>query len=46
MAPALEAQGYHYHFDYAEGGGHLDGSVVAQTLPQALLRLRRDYPID
>jgi len=36
MAEALKAKGYHYEFVYALGAGHVDGKVVAQTLPQAL----------
>jgi enterochelin esterase-like enzyme len=46
MAASLEAKGYHYHFDYAEGAGHVDGGVVPQTLPQALLWAFRGHPID
>ncbi|HVJ13827.1 MAG TPA: enterobactin esterase, partial [Polyangiaceae bacterium] len=45
MAASLAAKGYHYHFDFAEGAGHLDGGVVAQTLPDALLWLWRGYPL-
>jgi enterochelin esterase-like enzyme len=44
-AAALKARGYHYHFDYALGAGHLDGNVVAQTLPTALQWVWRGYPI-
>jgi len=44
MALALETMGYHYHFDYALSAGHLDGDVVAQTLPSALLYVWRGYP--
>lgn len=36
MAEALKAKGYHYQFIYALGAGHVDGKVVAQTLPHAL----------
>jgi enterochelin esterase-like enzyme len=36
MAEALQTKGYHYQFVYALGAGHVDGKVVAQTLPQAL----------
>jgi S-formylglutathione hydrolase FrmB len=46
MAASLEAKGYHYHFDYAEGAGHVDGGVVPQTLPQALLWAFRGHPLD
>jgi enterochelin esterase family protein len=45
MAASLKAQKYHYHFDFAPGAGHVDGNVVAQTLPDALLWLWRDYPL-
>jgi enterochelin esterase-like enzyme len=46
MAASFAAKGYHYHYDYALDAGHLDGDVVAQTLPSALLWLWRGYPID
>jgi hypothetical protein len=46
MAAAFKAKGYHYHFDYAQGGGHLDGGAVAQTLPAAMLWAWRGYPIN
>jgi len=46
MAASLKAKGYHYHFDYALGAGHLDGGVVAQTLPSALLWVWRGFPIN
>ena len=36
MAEAMKAKNYHYQFVYALGAGHVDGKVVAQTLPQAL----------
>ncbi len=36
MAEALQAKGYHHQLVYALGAGHVDGRVVAQTLPQAL----------
>ncbi len=45
MAASFAAKGYHYHFDFAEGAGHLDGGVVAQSLPDALLWLWRGYPL-
>lgn len=45
MAASLKAKGYHYHFDYAEGAGHVDGGVVPQTLPDALLWVWRGYPL-
>jgi iron(III)-enterobactin esterase len=43
MAGVLKAKGYHYQFVYSAGAGHVDGKVVAQTLPQALEWLWRDY---
>jgi enterochelin esterase-like enzyme len=43
MAAVLKAQGYHYQFVYAEGAGHVDRRVVAQTLPQALEWLWQAY---
>jgi enterochelin esterase family protein len=44
MAASLAAKKYHYHFDLAMGAGHVDGGVIAQTLPAALLWLWRGYP--
>lgn len=46
MAASLAAKGYHYHFDYAKGAGHVDGNVVAQTLPDALAWAWRGYPLE
>jgi enterochelin esterase-like enzyme len=43
MAAALKAKGYHYQFVFAEGAGHVDRRVVAQTLPEALTWLWRGY---
>jgi iron(III)-enterobactin esterase len=45
-AQEFMAKGYHYHYDYALAAGHLDGNVVAQTLPTALLWLWRGFPIE
>ena len=45
MAAEFKAKGYHYHYDDAQGAGHLDGGVVAQTLPTALLYVWRGYPV-
>lgn len=45
MAMSFKAKGYHYHFDDAQGAGHLDGNAVAQTLPKALLWVWRGYPL-
>lgn len=46
MAAALKAKGYHYHFDYANGAGHVDGNVVAQTLPAAMEWVWRGHPVE
>ncbi|HXI60719.1 MAG TPA: alpha/beta hydrolase-fold protein, partial [Polyangia bacterium] len=46
MAAALKARGYHYHYDYAIGAGHVDGGVVNQTVVEALLYVWRGYPIN
>jgi enterochelin esterase-like enzyme len=46
MAASFKAKGYHYHYDYAQGAGHDDGRVIAQTLAQALLWVWRGYPIN
>jgi iron(III)-enterobactin esterase len=46
MAASYKLKGYHYHFDLAQGGQHLDGGAVAQTLPAAMLWVWRGYPID
>ncbi|MBC7660995.1 MAG: hypothetical protein H7249_14960 [Chitinophagaceae bacterium] len=45
-AAALAAKGYHYRFNLAQGAGHVDGKVISQTLPTALVWLWRGYPID
>jgi enterochelin esterase family protein len=45
MAAALKAKGYHYRYEFARRGKHVDGKVVGQTLPEALLWLWRGYPI-
>ncbi|MDB5354040.1 MAG: putative esterase [Phycisphaerales bacterium] len=46
MAVALKAKGYHYRYEFAKGAGHVDGKVVRQTLPEALLWLWRGYPVE
>ncbi|HTA18596.1 MAG TPA: alpha/beta hydrolase-fold protein, partial [Polyangia bacterium] len=46
MAASFALKGYHYHFDYVMGAGHVDGGAVAQTLPGALLWLWRGYPVN
>ncbi len=45
MASALKAKGYHYHYDFSAGAKHVDGNVVKQTLPDALLWVWRGYPV-
>ena len=46
MAAEFKAKAYHYHFDAAQGAGHLDGNAVAQTLPTALQYVWRGYPLN
>jgi len=43
MAAVLAAKGYHYQFVFAENAGHVDRSVRAQTLPEALEWVWRGY---
>src|SRR5579862_1452027 len=45
MAAALKAKGYHYRYVFSAGAGHVDGRVVRQTLPEAMLWLWQGYPI-
>ena len=45
MAAALKAKGYHYRYEFAKAAKHVDGRVVAQTLPEALLWLWRGYAV-
>jgi enterochelin esterase-like enzyme len=45
MAAALKAKRYHYQYVFAAESGHVDGRVVAQTLPQALEWVWKGYPI-
>ena len=42
-ALALKARNYHYHFDLAQGAGHVDQGPLRQTLPTALTWLWRGY---
>ena len=44
MARVLAARHYSYQFVFAENAGHVDRAVRAQTLPEALEFLWRDYP--
>lgn len=44
MAAVLKAKGYDYRYVRANDAVHVDGNVIAQTLPGALEWLWRDYP--
>lgn len=44
MAAALAAKRYDYRYVVAADASHVDGDVIAQTLPGALEWLWRDYP--
>jgi hypothetical protein len=46
MAAAFKLRGYHYHYDHAQGAGHVDNNVVHQTIVEAMLYVWRGYPID
>jgi enterochelin esterase-like enzyme len=46
MAEVLKAKEYHYRYVFANGAGHVDGKVVGQTLPEALLYVWQGYPIE
>lgn len=43
MADVLEAQGYAYRYEFAEGAEHVDYRVTEQTLPDTLRWLWQDY---
>jgi enterochelin esterase-like enzyme len=43
LAAALQLRGYHFHYDHAMGGGHVDGGVTKQTIAEALTWLWRGY---
>jgi enterochelin esterase-like enzyme len=45
MAGVLAAKGYHYQFVFARNAGHVDKSVKAQTLPEALEYVWRGYRV-
>jgi iron(III)-enterobactin esterase len=45
MAAALKEKKYHYRYVFAAGAKHVDGGVVKQTLPDAMLWLWQGYPI-
>ena len=44
MAAALAAKHYDYQFLFVRNAGHVDGAMVAQTLPAALVWLWAGYP--
>lgn len=44
MAAALKTKGYDVRYVVAKDAVHVDGDVIAQTLPTALEWLWRDYP--
>ena len=44
MAAALASKHYDYRYVVAADAGHVDADVIAQTLPEALEWLWRDYP--
>lgn len=43
MAKVLAEKGYHYQFVFAKNAGHTDRTVKAQTLPEALEYVWKDY---
>jgi enterochelin esterase family protein len=43
MAASLMKRGYHFHYDHAQGAGHVDNGVLTQTLPEALTWVWRGY---
>ncbi|HSZ82234.1 MAG TPA: alpha/beta hydrolase-fold protein [Polyangia bacterium] len=43
MAASLMTRGYHFHYDHAQGAGHVDNGVLTQTLPEALTWVWRGY---
>lgn len=45
MAAVLKAKGYHYRYVFSKASGHVDGRVVSNTLPDALLWLWAGYPV-
>jgi enterochelin esterase-like enzyme len=44
MAKVLKAKGYRTQYVFAKDAKHVDGRVIAQTLPEALEWLWRGYP--
>lgn len=45
MAAVLKVKGYRYRFIFCKNAKHVDGRVVRETLPGALLWLWQGYPI-
>ena len=45
MAAAFKARGYKYQYVYSRDSRHVDRAVVAQTLPEALEWLWKDYRV-
>jgi hypothetical protein len=43
MAAALKAKGYPYQFVFSEASGHVERSVVMQTLPEAFEWVWKGY---
>ena len=46
MARELAKKGYKYQFVFARNAGHCDRAVKAQTLPNALEFVWKDYPVN
>ena len=44
MAKILAAKGYHYQFIFSRNASHVDNPTEAQTLPEALEWVWKDYP--
>jgi hypothetical protein len=44
MARVLADKGYTYQFTFAKNSGHTERPTKAQTLPQALEYIWKDYP--
>lgn len=45
MARVLAAKNYDYQFVFARNSGHVDSTVMAQTLPAALEWVWAGYPV-
>jgi len=45
MAAVLKAKDYPYRYVFSAGAGHVDGKVVRQTLPEALLFVWQGYEV-